>query len=296
MDIAPWVPCNKCSAPIGFDSSYIEQYFKKDRIECNACKSPVDWWKVSYTAIKNNFMFNQVFSLLEARTKVIDITLYPEARVCLNFSHYDIPTHAKILYVNYTPQGGGLFPIEIHGNVPHRQIINNEIWLYPVPIGNENTASQTKVSVMVTWVEHAVHEIELVNITDACEAYSKDKYLEAIIPANVAVESALFKFLSSYLNGFVGKSRTENFLESAATYSSQLHVVLPLIVKLNELPILSDSIRGALNKLRECRNQIAHTGKTKKDLTKEDVAEMLCAAIFALRYIYMVENELATKT
>lgn len=118
MNIAPWVPCEKCSAPIVVKSIYIEKYFKDEPISCTKCNSAIDWWKTIQHAIKENFMLNQAFSTLEAKTNLIDLHLEPNTRTKIKLSESGIPSDARILYINYTPQGGGLFPIEIHGNVP----------------------------------------------------------------------------------------------------------------------------------------------------------------------------------
>lgn len=295
MNIAPWVPCEKCSAPIVVKSIYIEKYFKDEPISCTKCNSAIDWWKTIQHAIKENFMLNQAFSTLEAKTNLIDLHLEPNTRTKIKLSESGIPSDARILYINYTPQGGGLFPIEIHGNVPHRRIQGEEIWIYPIPISNYDSVSTTKVAVMITWVKHSVDENSLVNITDAFECYSTSQYQDSIVPANVAVESALSRLLSTYISEMVSKKRTEDFLANVATYSSQLNIVLPLIVKLKGLPVLPDSIRGLLNKLRDLRNQIAHNGNVESELTKTDTADVLCAALFGLKYILLIEAELRTK-
>lgn len=293
MNIAPWVPCTKCSDFIVIESIYIEKYFKGESISCAKCNSEIDWWATIQHAIRDNFMLNQAFQTLEAKTKLINLHLEPNTRTRIKLSENGIPADARVLYINYTPQDGGLFPIEIHGNVPHRRRTDDEIWIYPMPGAGVHSVSTTKVSVMITWIKHSSDENSLVNITDAFESYSSDRYQDSIVPANVAVESALSKLLSTYISEIVSKEKTEDFLINTATYSSQLNVVLPLIVKHKELPILPDNIRGLLNRLRGLRNQIAHKGNTENELTKNDTADVLCAALFGLKYISLIEAELS---
>lgn len=292
MNIAPWIPCTKCNAPIIVESNQIDNYFNNTPVICASCNTKLDWWQTTQKAIRENFMLNQAFSVIGANSKIIEVVLKPDSRTCIKLLDHGIPSNARVLYVNYTPQGGGLFPLEIHGNVPHRRILGEEIWLYPAVMNKEEATSETKVSVMITWVAHNEDEIELLSITDAFNAYSNNQFLDSIVPANVAVESALSKLLSNYIGRVVAKQRAEDFLTDAATYSSQLNVVLPLIVSMKELPTIPDSIRGLLNKLRGYRNQIAHNGTTKKELTKEDTADVLCAALFGLRYISLIEARL----
>jgi hypothetical protein len=117
---------------------------------------------------------------------------------------------------------------------PLRRIFGEEIWLYPAVMNKEEATSETKVSVMITWVAHNEDEIELLSITDAFDAYSNNQFLDSIVPANVAVESALSKLLSNYIGQVVAKQQAKDFLTDAATYSSQLNVVLRLIVSLKK--------------------------------------------------------------
>ena len=292
MNISPWVPCLTCRAPINVESSYVKKHFKNEDIICSHCGAKVNWWRTLKKGISDNFMFNQAFSAIEAKTNIIDISLEPNTRLTIKLPEYGIPSDAKILYINYTPNGGGLFPLEIHGNVPHRRILGDEISLYPIPISHQEPATSTKVHVMITWIKHSSNEESLVNITDAFEAYSTNQLNESVVPANVAVESALSKLLSTYISSMTSKKRTEDFLTNAATYSSQLNVVLPLIVNMKGLTKLPDDVRGLLNKLRGLRNQIAHTGNIEDDLSKSDFADILCAALFGLKYISLIESEL----
>ncbi len=294
MNIAPWIPCKKCNAPINVESTYMERHFRGESNSCPTCHSEIDWWVTIQRSIRENFMITQAFSTLEAKTNLINLHLEPNTRTRIKLSENGIPFNARVLYINYTPQSGGLLPIEIHGNVPHRRILGDEILIYPIPISDKDSLSTTKVSVMITWINPSSNENSLVNIVDAFESYSIEQYQDSIVPANVAVESALSKLLTKYISEIVSKERTESFLENAATYSSQLNVVLPLIIKLKGLPILPDNIRGLLNKLRKLRNQIAHEGSTEKELTKTDTADFLCAALFGLKYISIIENELMT--
>ena len=113
-----------------------------------------------------------------------------------------------------------------------------------------------------------------------------------IVPANVAVESAMSRLLTSYLERFVSKKRVEEFLENAATYGHQLNVVLPVIASLTSLPLIPDHVRGALNKLRELRNDLAHSGAPKQQLDHATSAELLCGALFGFHYVRHVQQEL----
>jgi len=161
-----------------------------------------------------------------------------------------------------------------------------------MPIGDSPPASN-EVSVMATWLPSSENDSSWLSLVTAFEAYVAQKYDTSIVPANVAVESALLRFMSDYLvTKGIAKKRLDDFLTNAATYSHQINVLLPLLTSLTEMPVLPDQIRGALNRLRRLRNQIAHHGETDHPLTKEIAAESLTAALFGLRYVQILETDM----
>jgi AcrR family transcriptional regulator len=238
-------------------------------------------------------MHNQAFAFIGAQTLLFQLLLKDGQRTIYRFSDYGIPQDAKILYVNYTPSGGGLFPLEMHGNVPTRRFLSNEVVLYPMPFAADKTPEDTEVNVMVSWVPRTASDESWQSLVDAFEAYAHARYSSMIVPANVAVESALSRVLTGYLERFVSKRRIEDFLENAATYGHQLNVLLPVIASLKSLPLLPDHVRGALNRLREFRNDLAHAGTLKQPLDPHTAAEALCGALFGIHYVRYIEDQLS---
>ena len=58
---------------------------------------------------------------------------------------------------------------------------------------------------------------------------------------------------------------------------------------------MSDNIRGLLNRLRKLRNKLVHEGIIEKQLEKNEVAEMMTAALFGFRYLELLEPELTNE-
>lgn len=237
-------------------------------------------------------MHNQAFAFIGAQTLLFQLLLKNGQRTIYRFSDYGIPQDAKILYVNYTPSGGGLFPLEVHGNVPTTRFLSNEVVLYPMPFAADKPPEDTEVNVMVSWVPRTASDESWQSLVDAFEAYAHARYSSMVVPANVAVESTLSRVLTGYLERFVSKKHIENFLENAATYGHQLNVLLPVIASLKSLPLLPDHIRGALNKLRDLRNDLAHAGTLKQPLDSHTAAEALCGALFGIYYVRYIEDQL----
>lgn len=283
--VAPWVACPECGQPIQVEDTQVTGYFNGKSVSCPSGHKVTDWWKVACSEIENNFMLNQAFAFIGARTLLFRLHLQPATRVSYRFSDYGIPTDARILYVNYTPQGGGLFPMEMHGNISTQKFLSDEVTVFPVPLRADVPIGNTEVSVMVSWVPKMLNDDSWLSLTDSFEYYANNQYASMIVPANVAVESAMSRLLTAYLQKYVGKNRAEEFLENAATYGHQLNVILPLVTAQNAFPSLPDHVRGMLNKLRSLRNQLAHTGVLENPLNKRQAAELLCSALFGLHYV-----------
>lgn len=270
-------------------------YLYGEPTPCHRCGKQHDWWQIAVRAIDENFMGNEALSFVGAKTTVFTLPLFPEKRTTYRFSENGIPLGAKILYVNYTPNGRGgnaLFPLEWHGNIPTRRFAADEVVIQPVPISPDEPGEETTLAIMVTWVSHSAADDSWQSLFDAFEAFISERYPSLIVPANVAVEFSLLMLLTRCLDPIVGKKRADDFLSNAATYSHQLNVVLPLLTELRSLPRLPMHIVGSLNRLRSLRNDLAHTGTTDAPLERKDAAQLLTAALFGFHYLRHLRTRL----
>lgn len=294
LSLPAFFQCPHCSLGNPMLDDMTLHYLKGAKIVCNACEQPVDWWKVSRKSIAENFMMNQAFAPLGARMTVFKLTLEKGKSTVYRFSDFGVPADARILYVNYTPHGtsdGSLAALELHGNVATHSVRGDEVSVFPMPIG-VNPPQQNPVSVMVNWLEATPDNAVWTGLVGAFEAYVAGNYAAAIVPANVAVEANLSRFMFDYLvEQGISKQRVDDFLIGGATYSHQLNVLLPMVTSQNGLPQLSDDIRGKLNALRDLRNQVAHHGETEKPLSRSQVADVLTAALFGLRFVQLLRTE-----
>ena len=297
IQFEPRIRCTNCNASLPSTAHHIDLYLRGQNPTCPDCGKILDWWIVVLREIRDNFMFNQAFAPIGATSTIFKVKLKPGEPTHYKFTDHGISSDAKVLYVNYTPNAparNALFPLEVHGNIPTRRRIADEVTLFPMPLGEGSTHVETEVTVYATWIPHTADDNAWLSLVDAFEAYAADRYEAAIVPANVAVESTLSRFLAEYISQYASRKRIDEFLLDAATYTHQLNIIMPLVASLGGLPKLPDAIRGRLNRLRYLRNQIAHHGSTVTPLAKEDVAEVLCAALFGFRYIRLIEAEYAT--
>lgn len=283
--ISPIVTCPSCGGLLTVSSQNVVNHLWGIPNICRACRATLDWWQITRHAINDNFLGHDALGFAGAQTKLFIVELRPQERTVYRFSDHGIPLGAKVLHINYTPQGGGLFPLEIIGNVPTRRVQLDEVVLYPAPLGN-SPLEPTRVAVLATWIppDDELDE-SWQSLYDAFEAFTVDKYLSVIVPANVAVESSLRRLMVTLLNGTVGRKRIDDFLDNAATYGHQLNVLLPVFAEAMHFPQLSREIVGFLNRLRSIRNNLAHGGGTKLPPGRKEVADLLSAALFAFHYI-----------
>ncbi len=95
--------------------------------------------------------------------------------------------------------------------------------------------------------------------------------------------------LGSAMNGWldthgIGRGRRQQFLDSEATYGSQLSVLLPVAAATAGLPPVPDRARAALRRLRNLRNGVAHGGLQAATVSDSDIAECLAAAAVGVVY------------
>lgn len=292
LNLPPLIRCPHCNSSIATSSKITITYFYEVEFLCPYCKENIDWWDAILKGVKDNDFLFQILAPVNAHSVSFQFTLSPDRRVKINLADYGIPGDAKILDIIYTPNMGGLFPVEMRGNRPLQRIVYREMVLYPIPLSDYIEPKETVVNMMVTWVPHTSADESWQNLVDAFEAFSHGHFSNCIIPANVAVESKLSILLTRYLESFAAKKVVKDFLENGATYSYHLNVVLPLIIGTKNLPKLPNRIRGLLNRLRGLRNDLAHDGKLERALEKEHAAELIVSALFGFHYLTLISENL----
>jgi hypothetical protein len=289
----PFLTCIHCGKFIPIKDCRITQlYFTGVEIPCPYCKGPLDLWDLMLKTIREDFSPLNVFALIGAQGTVTTIQMRPDEPLTLKLTDIGIPEDAKVLDINYTSQGGSLVALESHTNNPHRfrHNIRHEIVFHPVPFRHGEPKIETKVAVFITWAPHTANDEAWENLISSCRSYYSRQYVSAVLPANVAVEARLSRLLTSFLEQFVGKKRVARFLEDGATYSHQLNVLLPVFATLRGVGQLPDLIRSHLNTLRSYRNDIGHKGAPTKKLEQDEMANCLCAALFAFQYLNLIES------
>jgi hypothetical protein len=242
--------------------------------------------------------------VIGAHQTVHEVTLQREEETVLDFSAAGIPSDAQILRVYYTAEGDReqppLFPLQPLMSHPEPPWIPRKLSIYSHTLGGGSAVETSKLSVLVAGLPANDADAAQLQLVAAFDAYTRGDYKpfnydRFVIPANTAVEVALSRLMATWLHEFASTNDVRNFLNDAATYSHQLNVLLPVMVRSVSAPCLPDHIRGALNRLRKLRNQLAHDGTLSTQINKSEAAECLCAAFFGVEYVRIVSQLHASK-
>lgn len=282
------IACPTCNTLLDPPSSESADsvYLFGESFQCVHCGNACDWWEMVLTAIRENFMGFNAFAAIGAKTTMFMVPAKPGNVVSVDLSKHGVPPDTILLARNLT--GCGAIPFETHSNNPDHRARWPTIKFFVAPIEGASHESSA-VCVSVTWTPKAHDDVTWENLIVAFEHYAAADYSGMVIPANVAVEAALSRFLFGVLSSIVPETKAKDFLGNAATYSHQLNAVLPLVLLRTGFPCFPDDRRGLLNRLRSLRNQLAHRGQTESPIDQPEAAALLCASLFGFRYIACLE-------
>lgn len=278
--------CLGCSTPIiNLTTEQFFLYLTDQPNPCPACRKNLNLFDAISNCIEENFFFTDVFTFVNANTSIMSVILKPGAMTTINFEEYGIPKDSRILQINYTPEMGGLFPVEWHGNIPSRLAPKNSVTLYPANFGDE-TASDTKVNMLITWIESgSLEDASLKSLVDAFQEYSIGDYETCIVPANIAIEFDTMQYIETALETISSKNNIKEFFKGGVSYVPSLKIIVPLLAKSKNFPAMPESLLAPLLTLATLRNQIAHSGRTKAPLSKKQVSKCLTGVILGKWYI-----------
>lgn len=284
--IAPFVTCVHCNNFLNFEPSIFVDFIQLKPSNCSSCQKSINWFDVVKNGIFHNFMENAALSYVGCKNSILSFEMEPETPKELNFESYGIPSNAHILYINYTPQSGNLFPIEMHGNTSTTRYKKNKVFLYPRPFDHKaNELVNTKISAYVCWFVPDDFDNAVLNLFEAFEEYIHGNFLSVFMPANVAIENTIYRLMDEFLKEYSSKNKVEEFLTNNATYGHQLSILLPMFLKVKGYSEIPDYIMANISRLRKLRNKYAHNGKIDNLPSKIEIAEILASCLFVFHYI-----------
>jgi hypothetical protein len=138
--------------------------------------------------------------------------------------------------------------------------------------------------VLVAWVDSDRFAPPLQSLVDAAESFIEGWYSRMVVAASVAVETSLMMFVEAALLDVVSRTKLRGFLENDATYSRQLNILLPILLRLRNVAMMPAEVMGRLNRLRDLRNRVSHRACS-AELDQAESGRLLAAAIFATNFL-----------
>jgi len=291
--------CEHCWHAYKFDDKQlvIGAYFNgRLNFQCKDCGNKIDLWNATLKSIKKDdrTAIDEICCAIGAVRTILTTDLCANEITEVTFVATGIPENAIILNINYnglnngTEAGASVQPVEIYSNPLIRRINSQKASFYGVPHGEPPYPDKANIYIGVTWLPNKANDIGWEYLVNAFLYYIDDRYHGAVLAANASVETLLGKLIQEFLQGKASNENIDQFMKDAATYSHQLNVLLPAFLCGSDIPLLSDQIRGSLNRLRKLRNDLAHGKATTQSVTSDHAAEALCAAVFGNYYINYV--------
>jgi predicted RNA-binding Zn-ribbon protein involved in translation (DUF1610 family) len=283
-DITPWFKCPSCGDTFSLRSDFFDRGRTIVVIKCPACGIEIAPWHFV------RGMFNEpwpdaVFAALGARSQQFTTKLFVNSETRFDLYAEGLPKDAVILEINF--MADGMFCTEMGGNLRRQRPRGGRLQLYGFHTYTLAESGKTEgiARLSVTWVHSSPEDVAWRNLVDAFDAFADRDFEDAVIPANVAVETKLYPLIEREFKEVTTQDRLRSFLETGATYSHQLNVLLPFITRCFGLPALDRTVQRYLNELRKARNDIAHRGHLVPAITKDRAADFLTAAVLGFRYI-----------
>ncbi len=256
---------------------------------------PRDLYETLRKRVETHAMLTDAFRVLGATTTAFRVTLRANETTQVDFARYGIPFGATILDINQMGMEGP-WAFEWQSESSQQRFSELGVMQLFGVRPHETVPPEGDVSVVITWTLCDDDDISLRHLIDAARHFSAaatrstqglptDGHFDrVIIPANIAVESAIGRVMFETIRLFTNKENAERFLSDGATYAHQLKVLLPMVAHLANAPPLPNEIRGALDRLRGHRNKLAHRGESTSEITRAVAAEMFTAAMFGHFY------------
>lgn len=225
-------------------------YFEQGSVECTECKAKADLWQVVVGRMSSEpfmplFALEQLGASFTRFTETIEAHKFHE----IHLDAVGIPSDARILQVGYSPQGstdgGVVFPIEWHGNMPQRRVGNVLRLLgQPAISGDGTVGTVCPVGIWVLWVHQDTKEDGWPYLLDAFDALARGEYDRVIVPAQSAVEISLMPVIRELLERHASIDHVKGFMGDKLTFANVINVVLPFMCAQASVPEMPIAVRG----------------------------------------------------
>jgi len=283
----PFVVCPLCGNGTGLGIGLLDDFFDGKPLVCETCGKTSDEWRAYLATINhpNPFLYDKAAFFVGFKTVLFQVALAPGQTVQLNFAEHGVPLGSRLIRLNYTPQGQGIQPVELHGNESLVRRGRDRVVLYGRPWTAEAAlADPVLISVAVTFAEpNEVNEQAEDALGRAFSALAQNEFIDMVVPATMAVEFTCKRLLADFA-GTIGTS------PDGIKDKDLLTEEVPKIAAAVGVPPLSSEVCERVGRLWGQRDAVAHTGRLHQPYARENAGTQLAAAVFAFRYLVMLRR------
>jgi len=276
--------CPKCHYVLPRLVDCAPTYFETGHVDCRECQEKVDLWQVALgRATRLSDMSTWALTSLGAGQTSFNMEMETGQIYMVDLTSHRVPADARILSRRYASQGGEqghVTALEWHPNDPTHRIRGTILPLFAVPLMEGPVPRKGTVGISVAWIRTEDSDAWPYLVT-AFEAAAARDYAPSLVFAQSAVEIALMPLIERRFLLHAPQKAVRRF----TNYYRALHVVLPYLCGEVGAAQMPESIREALESLRNRRNHIVHEGAKAAATAPKDAIEGLCAAAFGFEYL-----------
>jgi hypothetical protein len=183
--------CSSCGfiLPRLVDSA--PHYFEEGYVKCEKCGENVDLWQVVSGRAKAMGLGPHALTPIGAATTSLLLPLESGRYYEFNLEEYGVPPGARILWVNFTSQGGangGVTAVAWHANTVPRRINGTTLRIMTIPVLEGPLPRTGNVAISIIWIRKEESD-GWVYLLSAFEAAADLEYAPSLVFAQSAVES-----------------------------------------------------------------------------------------------------------
>ncbi|HEX4863799.1 MAG TPA: hypothetical protein VFV02_06990, partial [Acidimicrobiales bacterium] len=220
IEIGPFLLCPHCKEGRKFEEQTFIKYFQGTELLCRNCSKKINLWKGVLSLLTDSPFIR--YGAIGANSTAFQVPITLGEPREITFEEFGVPSEAQILWLNYTPQGGNLQALEMHGNTPSRYSIPSVVTIYPIPFNEGKPTSEGVLNILVIWAKFEGDETESAawrNLVEATDFFMQGRLRQSLIPSQTVVELMLSQFLSRYYSRVAAHEYVDRMFNGGASYS-----------------------------------------------------------------------------
>lgn len=278
------------------DQEVFLSYFSPEGARCDTCNQPVNLWECIQETLtgwslpgmprtREPLMFTA--NALGLPSTAFKIELSPDSAVQVKLDEYGVPPQAKILSINFTLQGGRLFPAEIKQQRVLGEPLPHVLTLHPLA-RPDGSAEATILNVWVLWIGESFVAPSFIHVVDALIHYTHDEFAKCVRSAQLAIEEPLKDLVQRAFDAKGALPRTVERLLARRPHYEIVDSILPVLAEDLDLPPIPPHLLKGIKKLAELRNRSSH--RASAVIQEGEARDGLVSSLFGLYYALFFDS------